>query len=64
MKQFQVGDIIQDRIENWIFNWVDLVCVIIRLITFGFYYPIWDMEIRCIITKYHYNIINKKRNKK
>ena len=42
------------RLQNWIVYWVDLICDIVRIVTFGFYYPNWDMEIRTVM--YRYNI--------
>ena len=33
------------RLENWIVWWIDLICAMIRIVTFGVWYPQIDFDV-------------------
>ena len=39
------------RVQNWVSAWVDLSAALVRIVTFGYYYPNWEMRIRAVWTK-------------
>jgi hypothetical protein len=48
------------RMENWICNWVDLLCAILRLTTFGYVSTKYDLSIRSyFMDRYFRNAVNK-----
>lgn len=47
--------------HRYVRNWVDLICGMIGIITFGFYRPWWDIKFSCWYAKREINYIKKAR---